>query len=263
MRFVTATLIVLCLAVVPAAADVQLKFNDSHSGDTTLISVKDGMVRMETGDGLSLYNVAGDTIAVADRNDKTYFRMNRAELKSRMSQMQGMMSQMQAQLRERLKDLPADQRRMVEQQMGGLLAAQAPQRQASKPDLRATGSEQEVAGYRCRQYTLGQSGQKIKEFCVASRKTLGMSEKDFSALSSLFSFLGDMAASARSLDGDDTDMTELGALADMGVPVQTHNLQSGKNSRLLSVSTSALSAELFRMPDGYQARDPFGSMPAR
>ncbi len=144
-----------------------------------------------------------------------------------------------AMMREQLKNLPPEQRAMIEQRMGGMANFGAME---SKPPVKVTtvkrGSDK-IAGFKCQRYDVLNDQQQVADVCVASEPDAGMSKADFSTVNSAMKFMRDMAERAQKLSvGMGGPQMSMGDVD--GVPVAAKDLQNGREFKLVRVSDDAL-----------------------
>ena len=90
-----------------------------------------------------------DKFISVDSKKKTYHEMNLAELESAAKAAQSQMEAARAQMQQRMKDLPPEQRAMMEKMMPNLPGAGA---QAAPVAVKNTGETKLISGYTCAKY---------------------------------------------------------------------------------------------------------------
>ncbi|MCS6953585.1 MAG: hypothetical protein RMK57_13615 [Bryobacterales bacterium] len=122
---------------------------------------------------------------VLDRRRKEYHVMDRASLR----QMQQQVGAAMAELQRQLKDLPPEQRALMEKMMGknlGGMAAGAPPQEVTT--YRAAGAGN-VSGRACKKYDELRGAQKIAELCTVDPGSLGLTAADMTVFEKLSSVL--------------------------------------------------------------------------
>ena len=235
-------------------ADATLTMEDVGGKMDAVIEVKGHMMRMST-PGQSdymLYNAQRDTAIHVSSSDGQYMEFNRATLEKMadsMTQMQKTMAPKMAMMREQLKNLPPEQRAMIEQRMGGMANFGAME---SKPPVKVSmvkrGSDK-IAGFKCQRYDVLNDQQQVADVCVATDAAAGMSKAEFATVGSAMKFMRDMAERAQKLSinmgGPRMSMGDVD-----GVPVAVKDLQNGREFKLAKVSDDALDDARFT---GYQS----------
>ncbi len=233
--------LLLALAV---QADATLIMKDAGGKRDSVIEVKGHMVRMST-PGQSdymLYDAQRDVAIQVSRADRQYMEIDRttmAEMADSMARTRQQMAPQMAEMRERLRNMPPEQRAMIEQQMGGVASFGAMEsRPAGKVTTIKRGRDK-IAGFKCRRYDVMSDKAHVADLCMATGADAGISKADFSVLSLAMKFMRDMAAGARELNaGMGGPQMSMGDVD--GVPVFAKDLRSGDEFRLSNVSNAAL-----------------------
>ena len=201
-------------------------------------------------------------MVVLDHGKKSYFVMDQQMMKK----MAGQMSQAMRQVQEALKNVPAEQRAMVEKMMKQRMPAmQPPQRPTIV--VRKTADRAELHGYPCVKYEVLREGRKIKELWVTDWANVeGGSEvvdvfRDMATFFSemLESFSGGAGPGLAQTVGDSVfqHMNELD-----GFPVVTRNYGDDgsleSESALRSSGRRPLDAAEFEPPVGYKRQQMMG-----
>lgn len=220
-------LLVACLPLV-ATADVEMRFSD---GSTILVG--DGRVLFGDSANSVLYVPGRDGLVILNRAQQTFLEMQpgfadklAAEAAARRERM--------------LAELTPEQRALVEDEITG------PEPEQSEFSVKRTGNRREIAGYGCHEAEIVDGSGETKEIvCIASPDDLGIPDDDFQALTGFMVKLAEIAAMAP----DDDSFIDLDALG--GVPVRTEDIDYGKVSELLSVSTAAVDEDRLEIPEEY------------
>ena len=238
------------LLMTPAVhADATLTMQDVNGKMDSVIEVKGHMVRISSpGDSdYMLYDAQRDMVIHVNSARREYMEIDRntlAGMADSMARVKKEMAPQMAMMRERLKNLPPEQRAMVEQQMGGMASLGAME---AKPAARLTsvrrGSDK-VAGFKCERYDVMSGKQRVSELCVATRTGAGMSKSDFSTVTAAMKFMREMAAGAQKMSAG-MGAAEM-SMGDVdGVPVSAKDLRSGREFRLVKVSGDKLDETRF------------------
>jgi hypothetical protein len=217
------------------------------SGPTHLVQVQNGQVRASTDNG-GLLLKAGKIIFIDDKR-KTYTEMDKATMEGYGRQANAAMAQMQ----DRLKNMPPEQRAQMEKMMGGMMpGAQA---KPSVYDAKNTGKTDTVEGRQCTTWHLLQDGKIIDEMCVVPFSALPGKEdmqKSFKELQEAF------AGFANSVPGA-AEQAKVRTRID-GYPVRSRPYVDGKpqgvENVLKSWTEAAIPAATFTVPAGYKKKDP-------
>jgi hypothetical protein len=177
----------------------------------------------------------------------------------------GMMQQMQqqmAQVQEQLKNLPPEQRAMMEQAMrgrGGFPGAPAggvggP---PAKPQYKQSGSDR-VGQWSCTKYDGYQGTTKVMEICAVDPKDFGVTLADFEIAKHLAEFLAGFIPQAAN------QIVVAGTTADQGfngIPVRRTTFVNGKPdtvSEIKELRREAIPASVFEVPAGFKREGPPG-----
>ena len=225
-------------------ADATLTMKDIGGKMDSIIEVKGHMVRISTPGqpDYMLFDTQRDVAIHVSSVNGQYMEIDRAamtEMAESVARMQKEMAPQMAQMRERLKNLPPEQRAMIEQRMGGMANFGAME---TTPPVKVTtvkrGSDK-IAGFKCQRYDVMNDKTRVGDVCVATQADAGMSKADFSTVSSGMKFMRDMAAGVEKLSaGMGGPPMSMGDIE--GVPVSAKDLQNGHEFRLVSVSDDAL-----------------------
>ncbi len=198
-------------------------------------------------------------MVVVDHDDKSYTVVDEAAIRQIAGQVGGMMSQIQ----EALKDVPADQRAMVEAMMKQRMPqAAAPRRPVA--ELRKTGERATHAGYPCVRYDVLVDGRKTQELWVTDWNNIEGGEDMVEAFEDLADFFREMMEAMPDFGQGDSGIgdnafehiKEIG-----GFPVVTRDFGDDGSledeSTLRSAQRRTLDPDEFEPPAGYKRRQMF------
>lgn len=230
-----------CLAALlaNAAAHADTTVRMKHEGGVTLMSVKSGVVAMqEEGQkqGSSIFDAQRKLVINLNHEQRMYIEMDQA-----------FHQRMRDQLKAQLQNMPAEQRRMIEQQM---------QQGAPKMGFKPTGQNRTVNGMTCQTVEIIQDGKPAGTACVAKSQQLGMDAKDYATVNEMMNFMASVAG------GDKGGMGGLGMDELGGIPVEMQDSSGKVLSQLLEVKNQPLAGDAFQVPAGYQKFDPMARKPA-
>lgn len=241
-----------CTAVfiLPAQADRTIVLKDKVKGDSSTFQVKGSYVRISSSDEpvYTLYDKSRNIMIHVDDSKKAYYEI---DLKILQQKMQGASQQM-AQMRAQLDTMPAEQRRMIEQQMPGMGGPSGPITNKAK-------GSRKVNGYKCKAYEFYQQGQRIGEVCLASASATGIGRSDYSTLMSMMGFMQAMAKMTSDMIGDASQHDPLMLSNLKGIPVMMKDPADGSNMTISSLSSSKLASKLFTAYKSY-TRQPIEMM---
>jgi hypothetical protein len=219
-------------------------------GAPQVVLVQDGKVRASGHDGGAVI-IKGGRFYFVDDKRKTYQEMDKAQMQQAAQQANAMMSQMQ----EKLKNMPPEQRAMMEKMMGGGMPGAAPGKAASY-DAVDTGKSATVEGRKCRVWQILRNKKPIEELCVAPFSSLPGKEnfqQTFEELAKAFEGFSSMA-------GPDVAAENKARMSVKGYPVRIRTYDDqGKLHRsevvLKRWVEEAVPAAKFEIPKNYKKRD--------
>jgi hypothetical protein len=193
-----------------------------------------------------VFDEAAQAARIINLDKKTYMEMDRA-LKQQLTQLQ-----------EQLKNLPPQQRAMMEQMMkarGGIPGGSAAP--PAKPQYKQTGSDR-VGQWSCTKYEGYQGQEKVIEVCAVDPKEFGVTPADFEVAKHLAEFLQGFAPQAAN------QIVIAGTAADQGfsgIPVRRTMYANGRVesvSEIKEVRREAIPASAFEVPAGFRKEGPPG-----
>ena len=142
-------------------------------GDQSMMAQYSYMPRMfkvagvGPGEEVMIFRLDKEMLYTVQPKDKTYSEMTFAELEAAMKKMSAKTDTKVAELQEKMKNMPEDQRKMME----GMLGKMGTGKEA-KMDVQNTGETKTIDGYSCTKFVITQDG---KEFMtIWATKAIGM-----------------------------------------------------------------------------------------
>ncbi len=254
-----------------AAAAVTITYerkDDAGKTSTDMLVLQDQRLRMEGvggGDGprggsragvMILDGVAKKLIAV-DNERKTYNEITEAE----MAQMRARMDEGRRRMAEQMKNVPPEQRRKMEQMMGGAMGGAMGGGAAPEVKYEALGGKKTVAGHACDMYRVSLANRVISESCLASWSSNVIAKAEaaeFKKLATEVQKMFDFMPAARQQDWTKAP----------GIPIEeTHFGPDGKTRTftrtLKSVTRGAVPASTFQPPAGFTKQAMMQDHPGR
>ncbi len=255
----TAALVAMLGWPAPAGNGI-LIVEKTTAGTTTQtgqVQIEGGRMRVDSvgaaGEKQSIiFDGAKQVLWIVNHDKKTYREMTKADVDQAGGQMAGAMAQMQ----EQLKNMPPEQRAMMEKMMqgrGGMPGMGAPPPQ--KTVYRPAGSDK-VGQWTCSKYDGYQGDKKTSEICTVGPETLGLGVSDFDVTRQLGEFLGKL------MPQNAGRVFSIGKVEDQGfsgVPVRRAFWTGQEQTvvELTDVSRQSFPASTFEVPAGFQ-KEPFG-----
>ncbi len=186
-----------------------------------------------------------------DNQAKVYREMTKADV----DRIGGQVNEMMAKMQEQLKNMPPQQRQMVEKMMKSRMGGMAGTAQPAKTEYTKVASGQEINQWTCDKYEGIREGQKQREVWTAAPGQLGLDMGDFKVMQQMgeffkgFSRFGSEApfrvgSEAAQQEGDYS-----------GVPVRQIFYQGGRptlKTEIKEVRRENFDSSLFELPEGYK-----------
>jgi hypothetical protein len=243
-----AVLGMILLLTVTAHAQVTFIQKETRNGEsiTSQIQMDKDHIRADARNGNDeaafVFDVVSQTARMINLTQKSYMEVGKAEIDQ--------ISSMMAQVQEQLKNMPPDQRALVEQMMQGRGMPGLPAAQP-KVNYRQAGSDK-VGQWTCTKYEGFASEQKTSEVCTVDPKEFGLAASDFEAARQLAemlkTFVPDLA-SAAFVNGTPNDQGY------SGVPVRRTTFRNGAVdtvSEITEIRRGAIPASAFEVPAGFR-----------
>lgn len=178
-----------------------------------------------------------EVIYQINAKDKTYSEMTFAELEKFMQQMTSKSDERMAALREKMKNMPEERRKMMEKMMGDKMPGQAKE---AKIDVTNTGDKKTVSGFSCTKYVVTRDGQEQMElWATKDVKIFDSMRKDFEQYTKRMSAMSPMAGK-----GYFEAMRKV-----EGFPMETH--MGDIVTVVTKIEKRSIPASEFEVPAGY------------
>jgi hypothetical protein len=213
-----------------------------------------------------IIDATGKKMTLIDDRAKTYVEVTEEDLK----RIRGQMAGMRAQLQERMKTMPPEQRKKMEEamsQMGAGGGAGAGGEPAKPPThtwkFEALGQKKTVNGIACQMYKVIRDGKPHEEDCISPWSAGLVKKSDFEGLRKF----GEEMASGMGVSGaKHSNQIFEGIDRYPGVPITRVTLNDdgsrGEEEQIKSIKRDAIPASRFATPAGYTKKD-FASMLGR
>ena len=238
-----------------ARADMTLKYaNEALPDSETLIQVKGTKVLMGDRSSKMLFQDGKREITIIDHRSRTFMVMDEAaakELEQRMGDAQQQMNAMMQQMEQQMQNMSEEQRAQMRQMMAGRMPPGAA-REPVTTTVQQQGQDT-VAGVTCTKLMVLVNGKPSGDVCVARAGVLGLETKDYNTLVSATETVRKLMERMSGQHNNEAVTMNLHAMK--GIPVRMRDLIGGDVSTLVARSSAELSADEFRVPDGYRKRD--------
>ena len=212
--------------------------------------------RMEAGQNMHVSAIILDGPAkrmiMLDDKNKTWSEMTEEDRKRIRAQVEAMRAQMQ----ERLKSMPPDQRKRMEEMMGPLEGGDAKPRDWK---FEATGQKKSVNGMACQMYRVTEDGKLLEQQCVSPWSAGLVKKTDFAGVAKISQemFQG-MTGGAGAARGGGANMLAQIQKAP-GIPISRVPMHAdgtpGEEEQIKSIKRGGVSASMFAVPSGYAKKD--------
>lgn len=235
-----------------ALSDATVVYEQSAAGNktTNTMKIKDGKIRFSPPNqpnNYSLYDSKTGSLTHVDAASKQYISMDEKSIAEQANQAKKQMDQMRERMMAKMKDMPPEQKKQVEQMMNNHLARVETSKTPPAIDQKKTSQSQTIAGITCTIYETYVQGIKMSQICMTPADQFGLSAGDAKALMSMQAFMKRMQKVAQEMMGTNLPSADLD-----GIPLHTtlfgKNGQVQMETKLLSVSTEALSNDTISMP---------------
>jgi hypothetical protein len=188
-------------------------------------------------------------VTMIDANKRTYTEMTEEDRK----RMRGQMDAMRAQMQERMKNMPPDQRAKMESMMGPPGAADA-----GKPHdwkFEPMGQKKTINGFACEMYRVSEDGKLREEQCVSPWSAGLVKKSDFAGIQAFAESMMEDFGGHRARSGSIFSRMEKAP----GIPISRvrieENGQRGEEEQIKSIKRGAVPASVFEVPAGYTKKD--------
>ncbi len=248
------SLLALLLAAGPALSDTVITFQNAGKGAPNRIAIHHGMVQMPAPQGgmrLIMDTNSRNMVMINDAQ-KQYMQMNSGTIEKTNSLMSAMRQQMMAQL----KNMPEEQRKMIEKRMG--LTQNPPA--APKMTLKATDKMKRISNVPCKVTEILRNGEKVMEACVAKPADARIASEDYATMKKMFDMSRQFAKQSAKMAGPAA--SGIASMPDLnGVPMEVRDLKGGHTVTIANIDSKAkLKDADFKPGAKYQKIDPLQQM---
>ena len=204
--------------------------------------------------GVMIFDGEKQTLWTIDPKKQRYTEVTEADA-NRIHEMQ---QKMEEQMKERLKALPPDQRKEMEERLEAMKGKPA---EAPKLTFEPAGEVKKTKhGFSCKPYRVLGDGKPIEEACFIPWKEAGLSADDFRAFDALGQFFGKLGSRGNQQNRIFADLTE-----SPGVPAHVAMIGPdgtlGAEQDLVLLKKETIPADQFTPPSGLKKEPLFGKQP--
>jgi hypothetical protein len=251
--FISVFLAILFLLSVSTKAGVIVKMTDESKGmnmkhESTMYIEKDRLRMDQSGEGQNhviIFRGDKNVFWTIDHDKKSYFEMTQDDVRK----MKAKMDDMQKMMMEQMKNMPAEQRKMMEQMM----PSSVPTKEKVKTKYQKKASGVKIGKWNCTHYLGYKEDEISEEIWVADWKQIGVDKSELKVLNNMGKFF-------EALSQEAADFFEVGSeewekeLGMSGAPVRSIHYMDGKpagQSDIKEVTRRDLKSSLFELPAGY------------
>ena len=231
----------------PGITIVQQETRDGKTTTTQMQMDKMHMRAEAGGTTVMVFDGEAQVMRVIQMDRKTYTEMSKAQMEE--------MSQKMAQAMEQLKNLPPEQRAMMEKMMARGGRAMAGMSAPAPISYRASGADT-VGKWSCTKYVGMRGQEKVAELCTVDPTALGLAVSDFDVMKHFAEFMKSLVPQMAE------QISVIGSEANQGYsgfPVRRTTFASGQTqsvSELKEIARGAIPATAWQAPAGFKREGP-------
>jgi hypothetical protein len=249
-----APLIVVALTAGPAHAAVTIVTQHGNGAATTIILDGDHVRIDNPGRGQHatavIMDAAAKKLVTIDDQDKSYVEITEADRQRMKTRVDGMMAQM----KERMKDMPPDQRKRMEEMMGRRGLGDDKAAPAPTVKFEPLGAKKTINGFACEMYRRLEDGKVREELCAAPWSSGVVQKSDFTGIQKF---------AAEMMEGFGPARARRNPLAEMdrypGIPISRVSIDAdgtrGEEDQIKSIKRGSVPAARFAVPEGYTKKE--------
>ena len=225
---------------------------------TSTVSLEGERMRMDTPERNEhvtaiVFDGPAKRFLMIDDHNKTYLELTEEDRKRMRAQMDAMRAQMQ----ERMKNMPPDQRKKMEAMMGpGAMAAADKQ---TEWKFQAMGQKKTINGFACDMYRVTEDGRLIEEDCFSPWSAGVVKKSDFAGIAKMakemLAEMGGMGGDRARSNGVFGRLEKAPGLPISRVLMGEDGKPTGEEEQVKSIKRGAVPASLFAVPAGYAKKD--------
>lgn len=247
----TASLTLLLLSaacwLAPGLVRADVTFETKVNGSTQTAYVAAHKFAASSDEGNAIFRGDKQVLWVLNPKDKTYTEMTEADVQAMGSKMGQAMAQMQ----EALKNVPAEQRAMVEKMMKGKMPAASEVQRTVKP----MGVSKSINGFECNGYQVSRSDGQSLEVWAADPKSVKLNPDDLTVFKEFSDFIGPMVPQTSGIQEMIKDYAHPKDSDVPGIPILT--IQKDKDGKetlraeVLKIDQGTVDPAQFEVPSGF------------
>jgi hypothetical protein len=236
------------LCAIPMAARSDLTLETRIDNKTQRTYIAPHLLSAEVDNGGLVFRGDKQILWILNAKEKSYTEMTEADAKALSEKV----SQAMTQVQEAMKNVPPEQREMVEKMMKGKLDVPQEVKRTVKP----TGEVKEINGFRCTGYTATRSDGSSAEVWTADLKAANIQPEDLGVFKDLGSFMGSLMPQMGSFQEMIKDYEHPSDSDVPGFPVLTIERDKGghelRRAEVVSIGHDKVPETRFVVPSDYK-----------
>lgn len=180
-----------------------------------------------------------EVMIMLNPREKTYWEMTFADMEKTAKKADAQMDQKMAELQEKLKNMPEEQRKMVEQMMGNKMPGS---KKEPKLEVVKSGDTRKISGYTCTKYMVNQDGKEfLRVWVTKDVKGFETIRKDMDEFRERMTAMNPMMRKGLTEGLKNID----------GFPIET-DMGDTMKEVVTKVEKKSIAASEFEIPEGYK-----------
>jgi hypothetical protein len=205
-------------------------------------------IRTETEEHVWVLDFEKGKLITLNPKAKTYTEMSLEDLKEAQKQAMEWMKNLRSQMEAKMKTMPPESREAMKKKLDSLPEGMFGEEAPTKITVKATGKQETINGYACREYEVYEDGELTTRYWLAPSVSTQVFDEYQKELSEWLEGMGPLGANR---------LREWEYIRDKGFPIKVKRVKpiAGKvsfNREILRVEEKSLTADLFRPPKDYK-----------
>lgn len=239
-----------------------VKITETTSDGTSVTSqlfVQDGLLKVISDQAeentIMIFDSKNKIMKIADLNRKTYMEITRDDIKKLAQQMSGMSKKME----EALKNVPPEQREMMEKMMKDQMPGMQETEMPAKTEFKKVASGIQIGSWTTDKYEGYKDGSKTETVWIAAWQATNLKDEYMDVFKGMINMFEEFAKSMGPMAAN-MDQSFDAELFEHGFPIKTEEYEGGKlesTSLVEEMLEQNLSPDVFTLPAGLTKENPF------
>ncbi len=228
---------------------------------TSQLFVQDGLLKIISDQAeentIMIFDSKNNIMTIADLNRKTYMEITKDDIKKLSQQMSGISKQME----EAMKNVPPEQREMMEKMMKDKMPGMQEQK-VIKTEFKKVASGIQIGSWNTDKYEGYKEGSKTEAVWIAAWQATSLKDEYMDVFKGMINMFEEFAKSMGPMAAS-MDQSFDAELFEHGFPVKTEEYEDGKlesTSLVDEMSEQNLSPDVFKLPAGLTKENPFANL---